>query len=152
MISILSNPILRKLIAGVLTLAIGFYAGFTLKQKQLKSERQEKNSYAGKYDQAQIEIADLKECRDTLLNTVIALAMQERIKVDNHITDTKVKDGSSIHFVPKTKAQIIGLTPKPIETLKNSQPQPVIPDSIRAKKERKKRSWLRRLFTRKNKL
>ena len=152
MLSILSSPIFRKILSALIVGGIGFYFGFTLKENQLQDTRKEKHIAIGKYEQLTSHYNQLHITKDTLLAVVIKLAKQERIKVENHISDTKVKDGSTLSFVPKTRAEITSITTKSIQEIEVPNIlQPAIPNNIPTllQKEEKKPSWLRRLFTRK---
>ncbi len=152
MLTILSNPIFRKIITALIIGGIGFYGGFTLKQQQLQQQRKQKNIAIGKYEQLTTHYQQLRIVADTLQNVVITLAKQERISVVNHIQDTKVKDGSTLSFVPKTHAILTALklskkaTIVPPTILKPYTPGPILPIP---QKEEKKRNWIRRVFTRK---
>ncbi len=152
MLTILTNPIFRKIITSLIIGGIGFYGGFTLKQKQLQQQRKQKNIAIGKYEQLTVHYQQLRTVADTLQNVVIMLAKQERINVVNYVQNTKVKDGSTLNFVPKTHATLTALkisktaTLIPQNVFKPSAPVPILPEPI---KKEKKRSWIRRVFTRK---
>jgi hypothetical protein len=154
MLSMLSNPIFRKILTALICCGIGFYIGFGLKADQLKNQRKQKNIVIGKLEVVSSSFNRLQTTNDTLLSVIINLAKQERIKVDNHITDTKVKDGSQLNFVPKTRAKLTVTKLKTIDvvpTLTRLEPtMPTTPTIPTIPTEEKKRSWIRRLFTRKN--
>jgi hypothetical protein len=152
MLSLFTNPLFRKAITALICCGLGFYIGFGLKADQLKNQRKQKNIVIGKLEVVSGSFNRLQTTNDTLLSVIIELAKQERIKVDNHITDTKVKDGSQLNFVPKTRAKlsvtktntksIVPVITKP--TAPTEQPTAPTEES-----NTKKPSWIRRLFTRK---
>jgi len=152
MLSLFTNPIFKKFLSLFITIGIGFYIGYSLRNDQIKNLRKDKNFAKGQYQQLTASYQQLKEVTDTLQNTIIHLAVQERIQVDNYITDTKVKDGSQLNFVPKTRASLSVIKTKqtevvPLITLPTTPTgQPTAPTP---KKEEKKRNLLRRIFTRK---
>ncbi|KAB8153418.1 hypothetical protein EZY14_009300 [Kordia sp. TARA_039_SRF] len=128
-------PIVRHLSAGVIILAVGFFIGWKIFKKKLDNSRQETAQIKGQYKQLK-ENFDAHTARiDTLQSVVVRLAEQEKIKVENHIQDTKVKDGAALSFVPTTTASIEE-SKKQIKTSKDSTET----------KPRKKRSWLGRIF------
>jgi len=150
MVSILSNPIFRKILTAVVTIGIGFYFGYSLRNDQIKDLRKDKYFAKGQYQQLNTNYQQLKQTKDTLQKVIIQLAKEERIQVDNYITDTKVKDGSQLNFIPKTRANLSVIETKntPIApfVIQPTIPteQPTVPTP---KKERKKGFWSR-LFSR----
>jgi|GEM_PF-1940875 len=151
MLSILTSPIFKKVLSLFITIGIGFYIGFSLKADQLKEERKDKNILRGVNKQLTINNKQLRVTNDTLLAGLMDIAKQERIQVDNYITDTKVKDGSQLNFVPKTRANLSVVKTNTVDVI------PIItvpttptgqPTAPTPKKEDKKPNWLRRLFTR----
>lgn len=104
-------PIVRHAVAAVLILGIGFYFGNIAFQKKLDKANdkidiaeQETHNLSGKYSQLIEAHKALIIRTDTLQSTIIKLASKEHIKVDNHISDTKVKRGGKIDFRPNTQA------------------------------------------------
>jgi len=151
MLSLLTSPIFKKFLSLFITIGIGFYIGYSLKADQLKEERKDKNILRGVNKQLTINNKQLRVTNDTLLAGLMDIAKQERIQVDNYITDTKVKDGSQLNFVPKTRANLSVIEAKktnviPVITLPTIPTgQPIVPKPI---KEEEKPNWLRRIFTR----
>lgn len=151
MLSILTSPIFRKILTAIIAVGIGFYIGYSLRNDQIKKLRKNNNITTGINKQLTTNNKELRVTNDTLLAGLMSIAKQERIKVDNYITDTKVKDGSQLNFVPKTQATLSVIKSKrtveiPVITLPTAPTaQPTAPTPI---KEDKKPNWLRRLFTR----
>ncbi len=132
-LSIFRLPIVRHITAGIIILCIGFYFGNSFFQKKLHSAKQateaarlQTSEIIGKYTQLEKSHLEQRTILDTLQANMIRLANREHIKVDNHITDTKVKRGGHIDFSPVTKASI--------------QPTDSIP---------KKKGFIQRIFTKK---
>jgi len=155
MLTILSNPLLRKALTGVIAIAIGFYIGYSLRNDQIKTLRKDTNFAKGQFQQLKVSYSHLAATTDTLQNVIIQLAIQERIQTTNYITDTKVKDGSSLIFVPKTRANlsviktnIVDVVPLVnVPTVTNTQPTLPMP-----KEKEKQPNWWRRNFGRKHKI
>ena len=155
MLSILTSPILRKLLTAIITIGIGFSIGYSLRNDQIKSLRKDKNFAKGQFQQLTSSYEQLQTVTDTLQNTIIHLAVQERIQTTNYISDTKVKDGSTLSFVPKTRANlsvvktnIIDVIPLvSVPTITNNKQQLPTP-----KEKEKQSSWWRRNFGRKHKI
>ncbi len=154
MLSILTSPILRKILTALIAVGIGFYFGYSLRNDQIKSLRKDTNFTKGQFQQLTASYEQLQTVTDTLQNTIIHLAVQERIQVANYISDTKVKDGSALNFVPKTRANLsivktntVDVIPLVSVPIKTDQPIILIP-----KEEEKQPNWWRRNFGRKHKI
>jgi len=150
MLSILSNPLFRKAITFIIAIGIGFYFGYSLRNDQIKSLRKDKNFARGEVKQLTRSNSQLKVTNDTLQNVIIHLAIQERIQVDNYISDTKVKDGSQLNFVPKTRANLSVVKTNTVDVVPlvalptTPTGQPTVPTPT----EEKKKNFFGRLFSR----
>ncbi|UZO79740.1 hypothetical protein NBT05_12355 [Aquimarina sp. ERC-38] len=122
MLALLKLPIIRHLIAGILILAIGFITGNTVFQKRLSEAKKQTQLISGKYTELEKQYTNLSIRTDTLQKAIISLAKKEHIKVDNHISNPKIKRGSSLNFVPEKKTKVL------------------------FKEFDKKSSWMKRLF------
>lgn len=149
MFSFLATPLFRKLLIVSVFCAVGFYVGYSWRTSRIQQLRKDKNIASGKFQSLSKSYSSLKVVNDTLLNVVINLAKQERIKVDNYITDTKLKDGSELNFIPKTHAKLTtnNLEPYQLKQLETPLPTTTNTPPIQPSKP-KKDTWLRRLFTR----
>ena len=115
------NPIFRKIIASVIMLIIGVFIGYSFKEKQLKKAHKNKHYAEAKYTELKEHFSKLEITNDTLLKVIIALAKTEKISIKNNISGTKLKDGSSLDFTPKTEAILNTLKTKNVQ--KNIQPE-----------------------------
>jgi len=155
MLSLLTSPIFKKFLSLFIAIGIGFYIGYSLKADQLKETRKDKNILKGVNNQLAANNNQLRITNDTLLAGLMDIAKQERIQVDNYITDTKVKDGSQLNFVPKTRATLSVIESKrntviPIITLPTTPTgQPTVPTP---KEEKERPNFWRRNFGRKHKI
>ena len=149
MLKILSNPILRKVTASILTVLIGFFLGYSFKEDQLKKAEKNKHFAQAKHIQLKEHFNILKVEKDTLINVLIKLAGTEKIKIENHISDTKVKKGAELNFTPKTEALIRTLTTRKIQEIAmpeiNSIPEKNTPYPIEKKENM---NFLQRIFRR----
>jgi len=151
MLSLFTSPIFRKFLSAIITIGIGFYIGYSLRNDQIKKLRAAVNFTKGENKQLTTNNKELRVTNDTLLAVVIELAKQERIQVDNYISDTKVKDGSQLNFVPKTRANLSVVKTNtvdviPLVTLPTTPTnQPTLPTP----KEEKDKNFFGRLFSRK---
>lgn len=125
--TLLNLPIVRHLIAATLILGIGFYLGNALFQNKLVEARKQADLANGKYEQLNTNYEVLSKRTDQLQEVVVKLAEKEHIKVENHVTDNKAKQGAILNLVPTTKATL--------ELQKKDTLQPV-----------KKRSFFKRIF------
>ena len=130
-VSIFKMPLVRRCLLGLVMITIGFSIGYKFMSNKLKNECKEKAMCQGENKMLKEQIKMLKIDLDTLRDVVIALAKTEKIKVDNHISGTKVKDGASLTFIPKTTAEIITQ-----DSTKNKHPN------------KKRDGFLKRLFSR----
>ena len=126
MTTLLKLPIIRHLIAGILILAIGFVTGNTIFQKRFSEAKRETQLISGKYTELEKQYEKLAIRTDTLQKAIITLAKKEHIKVDNHISNPKIKRGSSLEFVPSS--------------IKGSSNEKNNYDNL------KEKSWFKRLF------
>jgi len=151
MFSIFTSPIFRKAVTIIIAIGIGFYIGYSLRNDQIKKLKAANNFTKGENKQLTTNNKELRVTNDTLLAVVISLAKQERIQVDNYISDTKVKDGSQLNFVPKTRANLSVVKTNtvdviPLVTLPTTPTdQPTLPTP---KEEEKKKNFFGRLFSR----
>lgn len=125
--TLLNLPIVRHLIAAILILGIGFYFGNSLFQNKLVDARKRADLANGKYEQLNTNYELLNERTNQLQKVVVQLAEKEHIKVENHVTDNKAKQGAVLNLVPTTKATL--------QLQKKDTLQPV-----------KKQSFFKRLF------
>ncbi|PHS04362.1 MAG: hypothetical protein COA88_13600 [Kordia sp.] len=150
MLSILSTPLFRKILSAIITIGIGFYIGYSLRNDQIKSLRKEKNFAKGEFKQLNTSYHQLRVTTDTLQSVIIQLAQQERIQVANYISDTKVKDGSTLNFVPKTRANLSVVKTKMVDVI----PLVIVPTAptdqptVPTPKKNKDKNFFGRLFSR----
>jgi len=156
MLSLFTNPIFKKFLSLFITIGIGFYIGYSLRNDQIKNLRKNNNITTGVNQQLAINNQQLRVTNDTLLAGLMDIAKQEHIQVDNYITDTKVKDGSQLNFVPKTRANLSVVKTNTVDVVPiitvppTPTSQPTVP---KPKQEEKKRpNFLRRIFGRKHKI
>jgi len=91
MLNLFTKPFFRHITAGVLILIIALGIGW----------------YFGSNGKAELkgELKAVNEEVDLLRQTVSHLAKQPKIKVHNQIEDVKVKDGSTLDFIPEIEIE-----------------------------------------------
>jgi len=108
-LSLFKLPIVRHSVAGLIVLGVGFYFGTSFLDKKLKRQKEnteiaklEASAIKGKYEELKLSTDALRVQIDTLQSVIFELANKEHYKIDNHITDTKVKRGGKIDFSPES--------------------------------------------------
>ena len=88
MLKLFTKPIFRHLTAGILILIIALGIGW----------------FFGSNGKAELkgELTAVLEEVELLRYTVSEMAKTPKLHVENNVQDVKVKDGSALHFVPKT--------------------------------------------------
>mgnify|MGYP000504163636 CR=1 FL=1 len=139
LLSLFAKPITRHITAGVVILLIvfggGWFLGYKFIHKKLDKAETKADTNQGKYEELQECFDGLEERYNLMQESIIEIAKQERIRIQNQIQDVKVKDGSDLNFSPVSKAELeIPPEPKPVIKLKPKKP-----------------GFFRRLFSKKNK-
>lgn len=146
--TILANPILRKSIAYIIIFCIGFSFAYVKQSRHINKLKTEKSNLKGKYEEVLVSKDNYRKTMNNLQNVISDIAMQERVKIDNHLHDTKVKDGAQLVFTPKNKATLS--VSKDTENDKEIATEKKVPTKKNLPTKHKK-SWLRRFFTRRKK-